>query len=143
MDFKDVIKQISEILQAEDILTGESEISDWLKTLEDIEHSDREIQDIDVIEIEKTLLYLVYYLFVITGQTPNKDFVIIYAKVLAKDLKMNYRKFTFADVKIAFDSGIRGDEGKSAINIITMNKWLRKHKSYDIEKFFCSDEYKF
>lgn len=74
--------------------------------------------------------------YLMLGQAPEAEQIVMMASLLYEDLINNYSTMTIEEVRFAIEKGIReGEESSCFINVRSWNVWLKKHrKSEQLKK---------
>ena len=72
---------------------------------------------------------LVSKCYLMLGQKPNTQQVVIMAQLLYGDLIQRYGGLTMDEVAFAFEQGIRESESGGFVNVRSMNIWLKEYKT--------------
>ena len=67
--------------------------------------------------------------YMMLGQRPDTQQVVMMAKFLVDDLSRFYGSMEMEEVAFAFEQGIRNSESGSFINVRSWNQWLKEHKA--------------
>lgn len=89
----------------------------WYRFSNDIEHLNVDCVDL----LSKCYMML--------GQRPDTQQVVMMAKFLVDDLSRYYGSMEMDEVSFAFEQGIRNSEHGGFINVRNWNIWLKEHKS--------------
>lgn len=66
--------------------------------------------------------------YMMLGQRPDTQQVVMMAKFLVDDLSRFYGSMEMEEVAFAFEQGIRNSESGGFINVRSWNQWLKEHK---------------
>ncbi len=66
--------------------------------------------------------------YMMLGQRPETEQVVIMAKFLVDDLSKLYGSMDLDEVQFAFEKGIRNSEHGGFVNVRNWNIWLKEHK---------------
>ncbi len=66
--------------------------------------------------------------YMMLGQRPETEQVVIMAKFLVDDLSKLYGSMDLDEVQFAFEKGIRSSEHGGFVNVRNWNIWLKEHK---------------
>ena len=67
--------------------------------------------------------------YLMLGQSPEAEQIVMMASLLYEDLINNYSTMTIEEVRYAIEKGIReGEESSCFINVRSWNVWLKTHK---------------
>mgnify|MGYP003138334427 CR=1 FL=1 len=73
--------------------------------------------------------------YMMLGQKPEAQQIVIMAQFLYEDLINNYSRMTLEEVYFALEKGIRqGEEASCFINVRSWNLWLKEHKKSEALK---------
>ena len=78
------------------------------------------------LKIECVDLLSKYYLML--GQKPESEQIVIMAKFLYDDLVSKYSALTMQEVDFAISEGIRNGEGSCFINVRSWNQFIQEHQ---------------
>ena len=67
--------------------------------------------------------------YMMLGQRPATQQVVMMAKFLVDDLSRFYGSMEMEEVAFAFEQGIRNSESGGFINVRSWNQWLKEHKA--------------
>ena len=67
--------------------------------------------------------------YMMLGQRPDTQQVVMMAKFLVDDLSRFYGAMEMEEVAFAFEQGIRNSESGGFINVRSWNQWLKEHKA--------------
>lgn len=67
--------------------------------------------------------------YMMLGQRPDTQQVVMMAKFLVDDLSRFYGSMEMEEVAFAFEQGIRNSESGGFINVRSWNQWLKEHKA--------------
>ena len=89
----------------------------WYRFSNELEHLNVECVDL----LSKCYMML--------GQRPDTQQVVMMAKFLVDDLSRFYGSMEMEEVAFAFEQGIRNSESGGFINVRSWNQWLKEHKA--------------
>mgnify|MGYP003139291831 FL=1 len=67
--------------------------------------------------------------YMMLGQRPDTQQVVMMAKFLVDDLSRFYGSMEMEEVAFAFEQGIRNSDSGGFINVRSRNQWLKEHKA--------------
>jgi len=67
--------------------------------------------------------------YMMLGQRPDTQQVVMMAKLLVDDLSRYYSSMEMDEVSFAFEQGIRHSESGGFVNVRSWNQWLKEHKT--------------
>ena len=67
--------------------------------------------------------------YMMLGQRPDTQQVVMMAKFLVDDLSRFYGSMEMEEVAFAFEQGIRNSDSGGFINVRSWNQWLKEHKT--------------
>ena len=67
--------------------------------------------------------------YMMLGQRPDTQQVVMMAKFLVDDLSRFYGSMEMEEVAFAFEQGIRNSDSGGFINVRSWNQWLKQHKT--------------
>lgn len=67
--------------------------------------------------------------YMMLGQRPDTQQVVMMAKFLVDDLSRFYSSMEMEEVAFAFEQGIRNSDSGGFINVRSWNQWLKEHKT--------------
>ena len=67
--------------------------------------------------------------YMMLGQRPDTQQVVMMAKFLVDDLSRFYGSMEMEEVAFAFEQGIRNSESGGFVNVRSWNQWLKEHKT--------------
>lgn len=67
--------------------------------------------------------------YMMLGQRPDTQQVVMMAKFLVDDLSRYYGSMEMDEVAFAFEQGIRNSESGGFVNVRNWNIWLKEHKA--------------
>mgnify|MGYP003154230113 CR=1 FL=1 len=67
--------------------------------------------------------------YMMLGQRPDTQQVVMMAKFLVDDLSRYYGSMEMEEVAFAFEQGIRNSDSGGFINVRNWNIWLKEHKA--------------
>ena len=67
--------------------------------------------------------------YMMLGQRPDTQQVVMMAKFLVDDLSRFYGSMEMEEVAFAFEQGIRNSESGGFFNVRSWNQWLKEHKA--------------
>ena len=79
--------------------------------------------------LKKECVDLVSMCYLMLGQKPDKQQVVLMAQMLFNDLVQNYSSYTVDKVKWIFEQGIKYSDEGNFFNVRNYNKWLREYKT--------------
>lgn len=71
---------------------------------------------------------LVSKCYMMLGQKPETEQVVLMAQMLYDDLINRYSRMTMDEVAFAFEQAIRSSDEGGFVNVRTMNLWLKEYK---------------
>ena len=71
---------------------------------------------------------LVSKCYLLLGQKPDTQQVVIMAQLLYDDLITRYSRLTMEEVAFAFEQGVRHSENGGFVNVRNFNLWLKEFK---------------
>lgn len=71
---------------------------------------------------------LVSKCYLLLGQKPDTQQVVIMAQLLYDDLITRYSRLTMEEVTFAFEQGVRHSENGGFVNVRNFNLWLKEFK---------------
>lgn len=83
----------------------------------------------DQANLKKDCVDIVSKCYLMLGQKPDTQQVIIMAQLLYEDLVNRYSALTLEEVKFAFEQGIRHSDSGGFVNVRSMNIWLKEYKT--------------
>ena len=67
--------------------------------------------------------------YMMLGQRPDTQQVVMMAKFLVDDLSRYYGSMEMEEIAFAFEQGIRNSDSGGFVNVRNWNIWLKEHKS--------------
>lgn len=67
--------------------------------------------------------------YMMLGQRPDTQQVVMMAKFLVDDLARFYGSMEMDEVSFAFEQGIRNSDSGGFVNVRSWNQWLKEHKA--------------
>jgi len=67
--------------------------------------------------------------YMMLGQRPDTQQVVMMSKLLVDDLSRHYSSMDMDEVSFAFEQGIRHSESGGFVNVRSWNQWLKEHKT--------------
>ena len=67
--------------------------------------------------------------YMMLGQRPDTQQVVIMSKLLLDDLSRHYSSMDMDEVSFAFEQGIRHSDSGGFVNVRSWNQWLKEHKT--------------
>ena len=67
--------------------------------------------------------------YMMLGQRPDTQQVVMMAKLLVDDLSRYYSSMDMDEVSFAFEQGIRHSDSGGFVNVRSWNQWLKEHKT--------------
>jgi hypothetical protein len=83
--------------------------------------NDREQLNIDCVD-------LLSKCYMMLGQRPDTEQIVVMAKFLVDDLSRYYGSMELDEVQYAFEQGIRNSEAGGFVNVRNWNIWLKEYK---------------
>ena len=71
---------------------------------------------------------LVSKCYLLLGQKPDTQQVVVMAQLLYDDLITRYSRLTMEEVSFAFEQGVRHSENGGFVNVRNFNLWLKEFK---------------
>lgn len=84
--------------------------------------------NIDQKQLKIDCVDLVSKCYMMLGQKPDTQQVVLMAQMLYDDLINRYGRMTMHEVTFAFEQAIRESEEGGFVNVRTMNLWLKEYK---------------
>lgn len=66
--------------------------------------------------------------YLMLGQKPDTQQVVLMSQLLYDDLINNYSRMTMQEVDFAFNEGVRHSENGNFVNVRNFNIWLKEYK---------------
>ncbi len=67
--------------------------------------------------------------YMMLGQRPDTQQVVMMSKLLVDDLSRHYSSMDMDEVSFAFEQGIRHSDSGGFVNVRSWNQWLKEHKT--------------
>ena len=82
----------------------------------------------DETKLKNECVDIVSKCYLMLGQKPDTQQVVIMSQLLYEDLANRYSSMTMQEVSFAFEQGIRNSESGGFVNVRSMNTWLKEYK---------------
>jgi len=83
----------------------------------------------DIEQLNVDCVDLLSKCYMMLGQRPDTQQVVMMAKFLVDDLSKLYPSMEMEEVAFAFEQGIRNSESGGFVNVRNWNIWLKEHKT--------------
>ena len=72
---------------------------------------------------------LISKLYMMLGQKPDSESIVLMAQFLYQDLIKNYSALEMAEVEFALEQGMKHSETGGFVNVRNFNQWLKEYKT--------------
>ena len=83
----------------------------------------------DTKQLKQECVDIVGKCYLLLGQKPDTQQVVIMSQLLYDDLIHNYARMTMDEVRFAFEKGIRHSDNGGFVNVRNFNIWIKEHRS--------------
>jgi|TARA_R110000787_G_scaffold87489_4_gene186396 hypothetical protein len=85
------------------------------------------IKDIEIEKVREFAVDLLSKSYMELGQRPNEEDIVMFAVILAEDLKEDFPNLELEDIRQSFRQGIRNSE-KFHMTVKTYYHWIKSHR---------------
>ena len=85
------------------------------------------IKDIEIEKVREFAVDLLSKSYMELGQRPNEEDIVMFAAILAEDLKEDFPNLELEDIRQSFRQGIRNSE-KFHMTVKTYYHWIKSHR---------------